>query len=132
MVAVSASDRPARLIPVSRSNVALRLAMRISRIVSVLRQTVRQMSLAAASGVRTVGRRGPPPPASARDRSTEGTVRTTAPNLVVAGDTGVARKLRETGRFPVVFDVASARELRALSRSGQVAAPAAFMFAPGF
>ncbi|WP_192808678.1 AAA family ATPase [Actinomadura montaniterrae] len=56
----------------------------------------------------------------------------TAPNLVVAGNQGVARKLRETGRFPVVFDVASASELRDLSKSGKVSPPAAFMFAPGF
>ncbi|OLT37708.1 hypothetical protein BJF79_05710 [Actinomadura sp. CNU-125] len=54
------------------------------------------------------------------------------PNLVVAGDPDVARKLRETGRFPVVFDAASATELRDLSKSGRVGAPAAFMFAPGF
>lgn len=57
---------------------------------------------------------------------------TTAPNLVVAGHPGVARKLRETGRFPAVFDAASATELRDLSRSGRVRPPAAFMFAPGF
>ncbi|MEO3826354.1 AAA family ATPase [Actinomadura sp. B10D3] len=56
----------------------------------------------------------------------------TAPNLVVAGHPGVARKLRETGRFPAVFDVSSASELRDLSKSGRVAPPAAFMFAPGF
>lgn len=56
----------------------------------------------------------------------------TAPNLVVAGHSGVARKLRETGRFPAVFDVASASELRDLSKSGKVSFPAAFMFAPGF
>jgi MinD-like ATPase involved in chromosome partitioning or flagellar assembly len=56
----------------------------------------------------------------------------TAPNLVVAGDTGIARKLRETGRFPAVFDVASAAELRNLSRRGEVTPPVAFMFAPGF
>ncbi|MBC6458078.1 CpaE family protein [Actinomadura sp. HBU206391] len=56
----------------------------------------------------------------------------TAPNLVVAGEPGVARRLRKTGRFPAVFDAASAAELRALSKSGQVGSPAAFMFAPGF
>ena len=56
----------------------------------------------------------------------------TTPNLVVAGDPSVAGKLRETGRFPAVFDVASAAELRTLSRSGRVGRPAAFMFAPGF
>ncbi|TDC45194.1 hypothetical protein E1281_31165, partial [Actinomadura sp. KC345] len=56
----------------------------------------------------------------------------TAPNLVVAGDPGVARKLRETGRFPAVYDAASAAELRDLSKSGRVGSPAAFMFAPGF
>ncbi|MGI8330894.1 AAA family ATPase [Actinomadura scrupuli] len=57
---------------------------------------------------------------------------TTAPNLVVAGDPVVARKLQETGRFQAVFDAASATELRDLSKSGQVTPPAAFMFAPGF
>ncbi|NDU77042.1 AAA family ATPase [Actinomadura sp. DSM 109109] len=56
----------------------------------------------------------------------------TAPNLVVAGDPGVARSLRETGRFSAVYDAASAAELRDLSRSGRVGSPAAFMFAPGF
>ncbi|MFD0853774.1 hypothetical protein ACFQ07_16165, partial [Actinomadura adrarensis] len=56
----------------------------------------------------------------------------TVPTLVVAGQSGIARKLRETGRFPAVFDVAGAVELRDLSRSGRVAPPAAFMFAPGF
>lgn len=59
-------------------------------------------------------------------------VMATAPNLVVAGHQGVARKLRETGRFPVVFDVASASELRDLSKSSEVGSPAAFLFAPGF
>lgn len=57
---------------------------------------------------------------------------TTASNLVVAGDTGVARVLRGTGRFAAVFSVASASELRALSRSGRVNPPTAFVFAPGF
>ncbi|MEV0662577.1 AAA family ATPase [Actinomadura luteofluorescens] len=56
----------------------------------------------------------------------------TAPNLVVAGDPGVARSLRETGRFSAVYDSASAADLRDLSRSGRVSPPAAFMFAPGF
>ncbi|GGQ22427.1 MinD-like ATPase involved in chromosome partitioning or flagellar assembly [Actinomadura coerulea] len=56
----------------------------------------------------------------------------TAPNLVVAGDPGVARSLRETGRFSAVYDAASAAELRDLSKSGRVGSPAAFMFAPGF
>ncbi|MEV5751301.1 AAA family ATPase [Actinoallomurus sp. NPDC052308] len=56
----------------------------------------------------------------------------TAPTVVVAGDTGIGRKLRETRKFAAVFDVASAKELRHLSRRGEVAAPAAFMFAPGF
>ncbi|SNR50960.1 AAA family ATPase [Actinomadura mexicana] len=56
----------------------------------------------------------------------------TAPNLVVAGDPGVARSLRETGRFSAVYDAASAAVLRDLSKSGQVGSPAAFMFAPGF
>ncbi|MGI5204048.1 AAA family ATPase [Spirillospora sp. CA-108201] len=56
----------------------------------------------------------------------------TAPNLVVAGDPGVARSLRDTGRFSAVYDAASAAELRDLSRSGRVGSPAAFMFAPGF
>jgi MinD-like ATPase involved in chromosome partitioning or flagellar assembly len=56
----------------------------------------------------------------------------TAPTLVVAGQPYIARKLRETGRFPAVFDVADASGLRDLSQSGRVAPPAAFMFAPGF
>jgi MinD-like ATPase involved in chromosome partitioning or flagellar assembly len=59
-------------------------------------------------------------------------VDTTALNLVVAGGTDVARELRGTGRFAAVFDVASAGELRALSRSGRVNLPMAFVFAPGF
>jgi len=54
------------------------------------------------------------------------------PNLVVAGDPGVAQKLRETGRFPAVFEAASARHLRDLSKKGQVTPPAAFMFGPAF
>ena len=33
---------------------------------------------------------------------------TTAPDLVVAGDPGLSRKLHSTGRFRAVFDVASA------------------------
>ncbi|MFG2084854.1 hypothetical protein [Spirillospora sp. NPDC048824] len=57
---------------------------------------------------------------------------TTAPNLVVTGDVGLSQKLRETRRFPAVFDVASATELRELSRSGRVRPPAAFLFTPGF
>jgi hypothetical protein len=57
---------------------------------------------------------------------------TTAPNLVIAGDRGLSQKLRNTGRFPVVFDVASATGLRELSKSGRVRSPAAFMFAPDF
>jgi MinD-like ATPase involved in chromosome partitioning or flagellar assembly len=56
----------------------------------------------------------------------------TAPNLVVAGHPGVARKLRETGRFAAVFEIGSSTELRALSRSGRSGPPTAFMFAPGF
>ncbi|MBO2465326.1 AAA family ATPase [Actinomadura violacea] len=56
----------------------------------------------------------------------------TAPNLIVAGSSGVARKLRDTGRFPAVYDIASASELRELSRDGRVGAPMAFMFAAGF
>ncbi|MFB9830837.1 AAA family ATPase [Actinoallomurus acaciae] len=56
----------------------------------------------------------------------------TAPTLVVAGHPGVAEKLRDTGRFPVVFDVTSASELRDLSKSGKVGSPVAFVFAPGF
>ncbi|MEV0405833.1 AAA family ATPase [Actinoallomurus sp. NPDC050550] len=56
----------------------------------------------------------------------------TAPTVVVAGDAGIGRKLRETRRFPAVFDVTSAKELRHLSRRGEVVPPAAFMFAPGF
>ncbi|MGI5224385.1 AAA family ATPase [Actinoallomurus iriomotensis] len=57
---------------------------------------------------------------------------TTAPNLVVAGGTDIAHELRGTGRFPAVFNVFSASELRALSRSGRVRLPAAFVFAPRF
>lgn len=57
---------------------------------------------------------------------------TTAPNLVVTGDVGLSQKLRDTGRFPAVFDVASATELRDLSKSGEVRPPAAFLFTPGF
>ncbi|WP_329246105.1 AAA family ATPase [Actinoallomurus sp. NBC_01490] len=56
----------------------------------------------------------------------------TAPNLVVAGHPGVARKLRGTGWFPVVFDVVSASQLRDLSKSGKVGSSAAFVFAPWF
>lgn len=56
----------------------------------------------------------------------------TAPNLVVAGDAGLAWKLWNTGRFPAVFGVASAAELRGLSKSGRVSTPAAFVFAPDF
>lgn len=56
----------------------------------------------------------------------------TAPTLVVAGHPGVAEKLRDTGRFPVVFDVTSASELRDLSKSGKVGSPVTFVFAPGF
>ncbi|MFB9830842.1 AAA family ATPase [Actinoallomurus acaciae] len=50
----------------------------------------------------------------------------------MAGDMGVAHALRGTGRFAAVFSVASAGELRALSRSGRVNPPTAFVFAPGF
>ncbi|GAA4497490.1 hypothetical protein GCM10023191_041070 [Actinoallomurus oryzae] len=57
---------------------------------------------------------------------------TTAPNLVVAGGTDIAHELRGTGRFPAVFNVFSASELRALSRSGRVRLPAAFVFTPRF
>ncbi|MFC5750723.1 serine/threonine protein kinase [Actinomadura rugatobispora] len=56
----------------------------------------------------------------------------TAPYLVVAGHLDLARKLRDTGRFPAVFDVASATQLRDLSRSRKVDPPAAFIFAPEF
>ncbi|QKG23347.1 AAA family ATPase [Actinomadura verrucosospora] len=56
----------------------------------------------------------------------------TAPNLIVAGSSGVARKLRDTGRFSTVYDIGSASELRELSRDGRVGAPMAFMFAAGF
>lgn len=56
----------------------------------------------------------------------------TAPNLIVAGNPDLARRLRATGRFPTVFDAASASGLRDLSKSGRVRAPAAFMFAPDF
>ncbi|CNF47596.1 Uncharacterised protein [Mycobacterium tuberculosis] len=56
----------------------------------------------------------------------------TAPNVIVAGHPDLARMLRTTGRFPGVFDVASATALRELSESGRVASPATFMFAPDF
>lgn len=56
----------------------------------------------------------------------------TAPNLVVAGHPGAARKLREAGVFAAVFDVASATELRDLSKRGRVTPPASFLFVPGF
>ncbi|GAA0250474.1 hypothetical protein GCM10009527_053550 [Actinomadura nitritigenes] len=56
----------------------------------------------------------------------------TAPNVIVAGHPDLARKLRNTGRFPAVFDVPSATALRELSQSGRVAAPATFMFGPAF
>ncbi|MEU5993316.1 fibronectin type III domain-containing protein [Spirillospora sp. NPDC047418] len=56
----------------------------------------------------------------------------TAPNVIVAGHPDLARKLRTTGRFPAVFDVASATALRELSESSGVASPATFMFAPDF
>ncbi|WP_433470056.1 AAA family ATPase [Spirillospora sp. CA-128828] len=54
------------------------------------------------------------------------------PNLIVAGHHGLARRLRNSGRFPSVLRVASASELRDLSESGKVRPPAAFMFGPGF
>ncbi|MEO3828166.1 hypothetical protein [Actinomadura sp. B10D3] len=57
---------------------------------------------------------------------------TTAPDLVVAGDRGLSGRLRGTGRFRTVFDVASATELRELQASGQVRSPAAFVFGPEF
>ncbi|KAB2385920.1 hypothetical protein [Actinomadura montaniterrae] len=57
---------------------------------------------------------------------------TVKPNLVVAGHSHLAQKLRNTGRFAAVFDVASASSLRALSKSGELCSPAAFMFAPDF
>ncbi|GGT60774.1 hypothetical protein GCM10010177_16430 [Actinomadura citrea] len=56
----------------------------------------------------------------------------TPPNLIVAGHPDLARRLRATGRFPAVFDAASASGLRDLSKSGEVRAPAAFLFAPDF
>ncbi|MEV4003513.1 protein kinase [Actinomadura sp. NPDC049753] len=56
----------------------------------------------------------------------------TAPNLIVAGNPDLSRRLRATGRFAAVFDAASASGLRDLSKSGRVRAPAAFMFAPDF
>ncbi|MBO2456323.1 hypothetical protein [Actinomadura violacea] len=56
----------------------------------------------------------------------------TAPNVIVAGHAALARKLRATGRFPAVFDVASATALRELSQSGKVGSPATFMFGPDF
>ncbi|MGI5206111.1 serine/threonine protein kinase [Spirillospora sp. CA-108201] len=55
-----------------------------------------------------------------------------APNLIVAGHPDLSRRLRDTGRFPAVFDAASASGLRDLSKSGRVRAPAAFLFAPDF
>ncbi|MCQ0017169.1 hypothetical protein [Actinomadura madurae] len=57
---------------------------------------------------------------------------TTAPDLVVAGDRGLSGKLRGTGRFRTVFDVASATELWELQESGQVGLPAAVVFGPDF
>ncbi|MEV0660466.1 protein kinase [Actinomadura luteofluorescens] len=56
----------------------------------------------------------------------------TTPNVIVAGHPDLARRLRGTGRFPAVFDAASASGLRDLSKSGEVRAPAAFLFAPDF
>ncbi|MGP4027385.1 hypothetical protein [Actinomadura sp. 3N407] len=56
----------------------------------------------------------------------------TAPNVIVAGDPGLGRRVESTGRFPAVFSVASATELQDLSKSGVVGSPAAFMFAPEF
>jgi hypothetical protein len=56
----------------------------------------------------------------------------TAPNVIVAGHPDLAQMLRTTGRFPAVFDVASATALRELSESGSVASPATFMFASDF
>ncbi|MBB6398183.1 serine/threonine protein kinase [Actinomadura coerulea] len=50
----------------------------------------------------------------------------------MAGNPDLARRLRGTGRFPTVFDAASASGLRDLSKSGRVRAPAAFLFAPDF
>ncbi|MFD0855694.1 hypothetical protein ACFQ07_25860, partial [Actinomadura adrarensis] len=57
---------------------------------------------------------------------------TTAPSLVVAGSPDTARKLQSTGRFGAVFRVASATELRELSRNRRVRPPAAFMFSAEF
>lgn len=54
------------------------------------------------------------------------------PNLVVAGHSQLAQRLRDTRRFAAVFEVSSASSLRALSKSGEVRSPAAFMFAPDF
>jgi hypothetical protein len=68
---------------------------------------------------------------TARENAEE-TVITIAPNLVVAGDPGLAWKLWNTGLFPSVFDVASATGLRDLSKRGRVRYPAAFMFGPEF
>lgn len=56
----------------------------------------------------------------------------TATNVIVAGDRDLSLRLRTTERFSTVFDVASATELRDLSRSGEVSSPAAFLFARGF
>ncbi|WP_433473863.1 serine/threonine protein kinase [Spirillospora sp. CA-142024] len=59
-------------------------------------------------------------------------VTVTAPNVIVAGHPDLSRRLRATKRFPAVFDVASASELRDLGKSGEVRSPAAFLFAPDF
>jgi MinD-like ATPase involved in chromosome partitioning or flagellar assembly len=88
--------------------------------------------LAAAPLARTVrfrstGRLGRP-----TTRALRKPVMAIAPTLVVAGHSGAARKLRDTGRFPVVFEVASASELRDLSKSGKVGSPVTFVFAPEF
>jgi MinD-like ATPase involved in chromosome partitioning or flagellar assembly len=105
----------------------------ISHVERALRETVRHVALAAAAHVRTVeGEAAAASGGRVTTRASKDTVMTSAPNLVVAGDPGVARRLRETGRFPAVFEAASAAELRDLSKSGRVSPPAAFMFAPGF
>ncbi|WP_329519221.1 hypothetical protein [Spirillospora sp. NBC_01491] len=56
----------------------------------------------------------------------------TAPNVIMAGHPNLARKLRATGRFPAVVDVAAATALRELSQSGRIGSPATFMFGPDF
>ncbi|GLY86652.1 hypothetical protein Airi02_045810 [Actinoallomurus iriomotensis] len=88
--------------------------------------------LAAVPFARTVRYRSTGRARPVDNQSTEEFVMAIAPALVVAGHPGVASRLRNTGRFPFVFDVASASELRELSGSGRVGSPVTFVFAPGF